>query len=138
VGAWGVGAFENDAALDWAAELEDTRDWAPVREALALTAASDRVVDGEDPEASVAAAAVVALGIDRSLVESVELPEGVGPFLDEADPPPADLVALAVASLDCILRPDGDLRARWDSDGAAAWEADITRWRGALRVENGR
>ena len=54
MGAWGPGSFENDAALDWAWELDEDLDASALRRALAA------VYDGKTDEEAVAAAEVVA------------------------------------------------------------------------------
>jgi hypothetical protein len=61
MGAWGDGAFQNDAALDWLATLE-AQGVEPLRAALASVAGTseERYLDVDDGSIAIAAATVVA------------------------------------------------------------------------------
>src|SRR5450631_3515520 len=76
MGAWGVGAFENDTAADWDLEFE-TADMAAglrlITDALALAAQADdssACLDGDDGVRAVAAAELVALIKGQPIDES--------------------------------------------------------------------
>jgi len=75
MGAWGVGSFENDDAVDWAADLTAAKDMTPVREAFeAVEGAGTGYVEASDAAAALAAAQVVAA---LSAHGSETLPEGI-------------------------------------------------------------
>lgn len=123
MGTWGRGAFENDDAADWAAELDDCSPEAreayvisTLREALHACDTDDYLEVTEGSEA-IAAAAVVA----ASLLGAEELAEGSSaPRLFERGerlsfPPSA--AALAVLALDCVLGEDSEWRELWAESG---------------------
>lgn len=73
MGAWGTGAFENDDAADWLAELEGATD------DRVLEAAFDAVLDGKDTDLmvegpAVAAAEVVAAALGAPAADLPEAP----------------------------------------------------------------
>ena len=59
MGAWGAGPFENDDAMDWAIDLEESGDVGFVVEAL-RAAESDGYLDAPEGSVTIAAAEVVA------------------------------------------------------------------------------
>nr|WP_254696248.1 DUF4259 domain-containing protein [Lysobacter enzymogenes] len=65
MGAWGVGTFENDDALDWLGDLTDTDDSAAVRALLAQALASD-CLDAPDATTALAAAETVLSMLDAA------------------------------------------------------------------------
>ncbi len=61
MGAWGVLAFDNDEANDWAYELEETGDLSAVQSALAaVDAAGADYLDGDTASEALAACEVLA------------------------------------------------------------------------------
>jgi hypothetical protein len=61
MGTWGSGSFENDDALDWVAELEETEDLSAIIRALdAILDSSDGYLEAPDCAAALAAAEIVA------------------------------------------------------------------------------
>ena len=59
-GAWGVGAFENDDALDWVWELESSTDLSVIESALKEVIISNSYIEAPTSSAAIAAAEVVA------------------------------------------------------------------------------
>jgi len=59
-GAWDMGPFDNDDALDWVYELESSSDLLVVRAALNAVANEDSYIESSTGSAAVAAAEVVA------------------------------------------------------------------------------
>ena len=123
MGVWGDGPFENDDAIDFAAELDDAD---PVQRELLIREALQTVVDAADDEditfadtaRAVAAAAVV--GYTRT---GRGMDPGEGPtFLeaDEVEPLPDDLVDLAREAMDRVIDEDSPWRAWWE--GSAVLE----------------
>jgi hypothetical protein len=133
MGAWGAKAFENDAALDWLAELE-------VRGVLALRAVlsgvaeleRDEYLDQEEGSTAIAAAEVVAaaLGRGRDRVHpeaNAWLDANAGEIVaEDLDP--------ARRAVERVLAENSELRDLWDENGPhAAWHADV----GALLLRLG-
>lgn len=59
-GAWDVGPFDNDEALDWVWELEASTDLSVVRAALNAVASEGSYIEGPTGSTAIAAAEVVA------------------------------------------------------------------------------
>jgi len=59
-GAWDIGPFDNDDALDWVYELEASSDLSAVEDALSAVANEDSYIEAPTGSAAVAAAEVVA------------------------------------------------------------------------------
>jgi hypothetical protein len=127
MGAWGVGAFQNDAALDWLAELEADGVGA-LRRVLTRVANTDadEDLDADDGSAAIAAAELVAAtlpsGRDR-------LTKRARSWLDaNAIAIEADDVGLARRAVERVLGAESELRALWDENGPD------TEWHDGVRV----
>ncbi|MFJ1594095.1 DUF4259 domain-containing protein, partial [Kitasatospora albolonga] len=138
MGTWGHKPFENDTAADFAGDLDAAPQSERVemlRAALASVAndASSHV-DGGSAEMAIAAAALVARGM-----------EGGGEFQSEVCGPsgdipeiPEELTSLAVDAVSRLLFKENDL---WDDrsqggDGEE-WLAMLQRLRSTLLIRNG-
>lgn len=113
MGAWGVGNFENDEAMDWIYELEDAKDFAVLERALkAVTRDESGSADVFDASAALAAAETVAalLGFPPD-----DLPEEVESWIDGKPEPPNNLVALAQRAVEAI-KQKSELRDLWEEN----------------------
>lgn len=111
MGAWDVGPFDNDAALDWISDLDEAEGWSPVAAVLRF-AEVEGYVDAEDACEALAAAEVVAAGLGRP---RADLPEEATWFLGRVTvQPPAEIVGLAGVAVQRILGEDSELRELWD------------------------
>ncbi|SDY70708.1 protein of unknown function [Lysobacter sp. yr284] len=132
MGAWGVGTFENDDALDWLGDLTDTDDSAAVRARLAQALASD-CLDAPDATTALAAAETVLSMLDAptpSLAWHEEFAAWLPRHAAVAD---AALGAAAVDAVDRVLGEDSELRELWDeTDDAGDWRAAVAALRSAL------
>lgn len=132
MGAWGSKAFDNDAALDWLAELE-AQGTASLRDVLARVAKLEAPVylDVDDASAAVAAAEVVAAmsGAPRD-----QLPERVVAWLaGQAHEVESNLVTLARRALRRVLDGNSELRDLWTQTGPEdPWQAEIKALLGRL------
>jgi hypothetical protein len=133
MGAWGVLAFDNDDANDWAYGLEKTSD-------LSLVSAFAQVNEGEDyleaPVASEALAACEVLarllgrpGYQNAYTEKVDQwvkqhPQKISPALLER----------ASAVIDRVLADKSELRELWDEGDAEEWLQAVENLRGRVRV----
>lgn len=118
VEAWGPGTFENDAALDFAADLPRDRGIAPVDDALAV---ADSIGPYDAAVALAAAEMVAALEgrpVDEVPGEVVDWLAAVQPRRD------ADLARRAHAAT-LRVRDASALRTRWDESGADSWLASV-------------
>ena len=134
MGAWGTESFDNDAAMDWVAELEAATDLRAVADALGA-AASEEYLDADVGSVGLAAAEVVAALRGRP---AAELPEEVAAWVEgHRVPPDAALLGAAVRAVDAIAgEPErSELRELWDEaadDDRAAWRAAVADLRDRL------
>ncbi len=135
MGAWGVLAFDNDDANDWAYGLEEVDDLSLVESAFdAVEAASDYL---EAPDASNALAACEVLarlngnaGYSNSYTEKVDQWVAAHPVK-----PSTALVARAVQVIERVLGDSSELRVLWsDSDENDLWIASVHELRERLRA----
>src|SRR5258706_10001544 len=129
MGAWGVGCFETDDALDWVATLVESDDTEMISEAFAeLLANSGDYLEAPDCCIGLAAAEVVAALSGRP---GVDLPdavkEWVGPRLGSAA---AGLRSRGREAIAAVAN-SSELKELWkESDDYAAWGerlADLSR-----------
>ena len=132
MGAWGVGPFENDTASDFVLDLLDADGGlAELRSTLGHASASaPEELEAPLCEASIAAAALVALGrgalVGQASDRASEWGQRYGHELAVDD------VELAIAAARMVVACSG-LRELWDeSPSAAEWHAAIGRLLGSL------
>jgi hypothetical protein len=114
VGTWGPLAFDNDAANDWAYDLEKMNDLSLVESAL-----DD--LDGAGSDASVAVIALAAceviarmrgkFGYENAYTEKVDVWVRAHP-----QSPSKALLKRARGAVARVLEKDSELRALWDGD----------------------
>ncbi|MGS2641013.1 DUF4259 domain-containing protein [Streptosporangium sp. LJ11] len=131
MGAWGMGPFDNDGALDSLADLEGDRSTAR-RLAVAMREVLDEDGYVEGPEMSGAVAVACLVG---ARVIGTE-PDAVAARWLEHNPfePSAELRDLARVTIDRATRPDdNELYELWQESGALdAWLAALVPYRQAL------
>jgi hypothetical protein len=124
VGAWGTGTFENDDALDFAAQIAGSEDGADLLRRQLELAGAPGTLDAPASEASLVAAEMVAAargapdpGMPPALARWVQKE---APALGEDD------VRLALAACERVLA-DSELRQLWSEDEQqlAAWTAAV-------------
>jgi hypothetical protein len=130
MGAWGAGSFENDDAMDWVIGLTKGSGDSVIRGALAPLASTDDSYL-EAPTCSIAIAAAEAVAA-ASGHPTASLPEEVLGWVDKKPAVATDLVVLARAAVDRIVRKS-ELKDLWDeSDSADGWRAAMTDLRRRL------
>ncbi|MEP7297892.1 MAG: DUF4259 domain-containing protein [Burkholderiales bacterium] len=123
MGTWSTLPFGNDDAADWAYELEDADDLAPIDEAVSVVLA----VGDAYLEAFEAAAAVAAIELLTCLGgrpgDTETYTEAADAWLKrvEAKPPP-ELMDKARSALSRVLADDSELHELWrDSEDYEQW-----------------
>lgn len=120
-GAWGTGAFENDAALDWLSACVQAQGNSAVSSAL------NAVFDGEFVDADIGAAAIAA-------AEAVAAQRGrPGPHLPtdlrrclEHQLKSANLAASAAKVVEKVRNPKtSELAAEWAKNNLKEWHASL-------------
>jgi hypothetical protein len=119
MGAWDVGSFANDDALDWVGALDSDDDGAVLREAF------DRVQGQTEPGVgafraceALAAAEVVAAALGAPVDDA---PEEVGAWVSRNREVVDD--GLRTRALDAVrfVREQSELRVLWDEEDPTDW-----------------
>lgn len=116
MGAWGHGAFENDDALGWAAELEHDG-VAAVESALVYAAQSD-YIEVDAGSRGLAAAEAIATAVSNP---TSSMPDAVMTLVEHHGD---ELRALRESALRAVQRvggPESELASLWDEAGGQEW-----------------
>ena len=133
-GAWDVGSFDNDDALDWVWELTESDGISIVEDSLQAAAGSSSYLDAPTASMAIAAAEVVAAlrGNPRP-----GLPEEVAAWVQANPVQVGDrLLSVARAAIKNIKNLESsELAQLWSDseDMAAAWRADLDNLQRRLR-----
>ena len=122
MGAWGVGAFDNDTALDWLDTLHELGSEALLVAFQTIAEEDERI---EVPQARIAIAAAEAVAASRGHPG----PEVPGELAEWVDAHRGDVDdGLVTMAMDAITRihTRSDLRDLWMDDDPREWEATIT------------
>lgn len=125
--AWDSGAFGNDSANDWLAELLETSDMGMLVEAFdAVLGSGDEPVDVQAGEEAVAAAEVVACMAGKA-GRVGDVADRVESWMDEYELEADNkLAAKARKAVDRVFNEPSELREAWDEEGG------LDDWRSAL------
>ncbi len=125
MGTWGVGAFENDDALDWVAELEETLGFNLIERSLDQVneLLKDDYLEAGLAQNALAAAEVLAAMAGRG---RADLPEAVRAWLEaNTDQPTPKLVRVAARAVKRI-GANSELAELWAAtEHAAAWHDQL-------------
>jgi hypothetical protein len=115
MGAWGTGNFENDTALDWVYELEQTSDLSLVERAIADVVHEDDYLDADLGCIGLAAAEVLAALRGKP---ARDLPEEVAAWLGANQlTPDQKLVKEALVAVDEIRNDaQSELKELWEEE----------------------
>jgi hypothetical protein len=134
MGAWGVLAFDNDDANDWAYGLEEVDDLSLVESALERAGGGNGSLDASDALNALAACEVLARlkgkpGYTNAYTEKVDAWVAAHP-----QAPSALLLARADAVIDRILGDASELKELWAESGESeAWVGSVEDLRERLR-----
>jgi hypothetical protein len=132
MGAWGAGSFENDDALDWVAELEESRGLKVVKKTLReVLDAGDGYLEANAASRGIAAAEVVA-GLNDAPGD--DLPEEVENWIEEQrDRTTVDLSPLALEAL-ARIRTKCELFDLWkEKPESQSWIEGLSKLEERLR-----
>lgn len=124
MGTWGFKSFDNDTAMDWVYDLEESEDDELIKECLLdLLNSSDEYLDAEVCCCAVASAEVVAAYKGNPMVE---LPDEVSEWLSNNSLNDIeDLSEMSEKALNMILKKS-ELQELWaESEDQENWEKDI-------------
>lgn len=126
MGAWGVLAFDNDEANDWAYGLDEVTDLSLVRTTLedAGSSTDGYLEQGVAAEALAACEVIARLrgrpGYTNAYTAKVDRWVALHPRV-----PPPDLIDLGTSVIDRILGPESELRELWEEAGDEGWRAAV-------------
>jgi hypothetical protein len=133
MGAWGIGVWENDNALDWAYELEDCNDLSVISRSIELILDSEEIDSIEADEALAAIDVLARLkhqdfdsdGYDEEISEWIKTHKDLQI--------PDSLWQQAKQALDKIVSEDSELYELWqESDSFEAWKKEMDILRGRM------
>lgn len=121
--ASGSGSFENDAAMDWVAELEGYSDDSPIVDALnTVIDQADDYPEEPDCSIAIAAAEVVAAQLGNP---HTDCPEEIETWVEGHPTPSSTRIAQARQVIEGI-QIDSELKDFWkESDEFEAWQERI-------------
>jgi len=124
MGAWDIGSFDNDEALDWVYELEKAEDFSILAEAF------ETVIDqrGNSPDATDCSIALCAAEVVASLLDNPasDLPDEVLEWIEDKPEPSSALIKIALKALKVILE-DSELKELWqETDEYQDWYDNVT------------
>jgi hypothetical protein len=139
MGTWGVGAFENDGASDWAMELEDSSSSAPIKRAIARIAktsprrgtaqrsgAPPRLpptqVDLDDAIEALAAAELIAAARGHA---SPRIPDELTAWIAARTYAPDEKLTTAAIVAVQRIADNSELKSEWNGDNA--WQREQQR-----------
>lgn len=123
MGAWEVGSFDNDDALDWVYELEEADGFSIFLDAFENVTGQK----GDYREAPECAVAVCAAEVVAALLGSADddLPNEVIAWVEGKPEPSEVLVIMARAALNAVL-DESELKDLWeDSDHYEEWQESM-------------
>lgn len=125
MGAWGTGSFENDTALDWCYNLEDSSDTKILWDAI------EAVLQEEYLDADIAVEALAALEVAAGLKgrKGKEIPQEVEKWLEEnsALRLPDNFYIRADLVLNRIIGSESELNELWEeSDSYQEWKKTVS------------
>jgi len=131
MGAWGPDAFDNDAACDWAHQLEESG-LSLITEALAaVVEAENEYLDADRGSEALAACEVLARLRGNRGAETPDTETVDAWVRSQSTKPGPELLALAEQAIDRLLGENSELRDLWDGD--AEWLAALADLKGRLR-----
>lgn len=127
MGAWDVGALDNDDALDFLNEWQEGEDYDPVDELLSEVLEMDSSYLEADLSArAVAAGAVLSAVVNETIEELFGDDEDAMDWAFGLPQPKVGLLNKLVRSLKRILKEESELREQWEeTDDFDAWRASV-------------
>jgi hypothetical protein len=123
MGAWDIGSFDNDEALDWVYELEKANDFSILEKSF------ETVIDqeGDSPDASDCTIALCAAEVVASLLDNPasDVPDEVLEWIEDKPEPSSELIKIAVKAIKVIL-DDSELKELWlETDEYQDWVDNV-------------
>ncbi|HKJ27479.1 MAG TPA: DUF4259 domain-containing protein [Anaerolineales bacterium] len=123
MGAWDVGSFDNDDALDWVYELEQANGFDILADAFEnVTGQKEGYLEASECAVAVCAAEVVTALLGSG---ADDLPDEAANWVEEKPEPSEALVKMARSALIAVL-DNSELKDLWEeSDSYEEWQANL-------------
>ena len=134
MGTWSHEPFGNDAAIDWAYQIQNTHDFLLVEQAIQrVLDCGPEYLDADVAVEAVAAAEIIAKALGRG-TQSDAYTEEVDAWLKTISAAPTSaLRSKAHQSLSRILGPDSELKELWEeSEDLESWESSVRLLQSAI------
>jgi hypothetical protein len=133
MGAWGVLAFDNDDANDWAYDLEETTDLSLIESTFAMVEEAEDYLEAPEACHALAACEVLArlkgnFGYQNAYTEKVDVWVANHP-----NQPSPEMLARASAILDRVTGEDSELKDLWEEGNATDWQQSLEDLRRRLK-----
>jgi hypothetical protein len=134
MGTWGVLAFDNDDANDWAYGLDEVNDLSLVESTFATVEGADDYLEAPDASNALAACEVIVRlnghsGYTNAYTEKVD--EWVK---RNKQTPSPELITRGNAVIDRVLGANSELRELWSESEASEWLESVEDLRRRLRA----
>jgi Domain of unknown function (DUF4259) len=134
MGAWGVLAFDNDDANDWAYGLDDVADLSLVESAFSRVDEAGDYLEALESSEALAACEVLARLMGRPGYQNAYT-EKVDEWVKQHPLRPSrEILTHATSVIDRILGKNSELRALWDEGDASEWLQAVEDLRARLRA----
>lgn len=134
MGAWGVLAFDNDDANDWAYGLEQTSDFSLVISTFAQVEESEDYLEAPTASEALAACEVLARAMGRPGYQN-SYTEKVDKWVKQNPQKPSRaLLERASAVIGRVLGDKSELRELWDEGDAGDWLQAVEDLRSRVRA----
>jgi hypothetical protein len=119
MGAWGAGTFQNDTAVDWVAQLQESSDDSLLRHAIEPAAA----IDGSYLDSGVAAIALAAAEVVAAAKGQPggDLPESLSSWVAQFGSDVGDDLPIPARQAVERIAASSELKELWDEAGDNDW-----------------
>jgi hypothetical protein len=119
MGAWGAGTFQNDTAVDWVAQLQESSDDSLLRRAIEPAAA----IDGSYLDSGVAAIALAAAEVVAAAKGQPggDLPESLSSWVAQFGSDVGDDLPIPARQAVERIAASSELKELWDEAGDNDW-----------------
>ena len=129
MGAWGMGTFENDDAMDWIADFCASPADEELRATLRSAADAEGYLEAPDCSNALAAAEVVAALKGAPTLNAIVVEDYLPVIARSGIPVTSELTTLALRAIDRVAS-DSELKELWDEvEDAPAWRAEVAALR---------
>lgn len=132
MGAWAVGIFDNDDAMDWLDELQESDDGAVLQSVFEGHAIGDDYLEAPEGIRILCASEIIAALLGQP---APDLPGGAGDWVQaHKSLDVTSLVPIAIRKIDWVLDDGSELRELWQENAAdySGWHENVSALKAKL------